>query len=88
MHYANGDHYIGEFRDDKREGTGKFYYVQLKEVYQVFFLFFFFEFFLVFYFFKGEWSENKRQGKGALIKEDGAVIEGYFNNDLPPPSFF
>ena len=86
--YANGAKYIGEWVNNKKQGKGTYYYVNPTATYdgdwydnvrhgygveeihaqggtQRY---------------EGEWKNDKRNGMGKLVRIDGEVAEGYFEN--------
>ena len=66
--YENGDKYIGEFKNNKRNGKGIMYYnkndEKKREKYE------------------GEWKDGNKEGKGILYWRDGDKYEGDFKLDI------
>jgi hypothetical protein len=91
MIYKNGDIYIGKFKNNKKNGTGKYIFSEenkeLKE-YNGDFLDDNRHGFGVLLFknkneYKGEFIENKFQGQGEFIwAHDGSSYAGFWKNDL------
>lgn len=92
QYIANGDRYEGNWKEDKRDGSGIYYYAngaQFKGNFLLFFLCFFIIIYLFFlksclyYFlscdltsFLGTWKADRREGKGAFTTPKGDTTEG------------
>ena len=65
--YENGDRYIGEFKNKKRNGKGIMYYSKNNENNREKY--------------EGEWKDGKMEGKGKMYWNYGDIYEGDFKND-------
>ena len=86
--YANGAKYVGEWVNNKKQGKGTYYYVNptatydgdwydnvrhgygVEEIHAQ----------VGTQRYEGEWKNDKRNGMGKLVRIDGEVAEGYFEN--------
>ena len=66
--YENGDEYIGEFKNNKRNGYGVLYYnknnINMRDRYE------------------GDWKDDKIEGKGKIYWNNGDKYEGDFINGI------
>ena len=65
--YKNGDKYIGEFKNNLRDGKGIYYYNKKNEYHRERY--------------EGEWKNDKREGKGILYWNNGNRFEGEYKED-------
>ena len=63
--FFNGDRYEGEWKDNKKEGKGVYYWNRSPWKGDVF---------------EGEWKNNKKEGKGIYYFSDGDFYEGNWKN--------
>ena len=69
MLYNNGDFYIGEWRHNRKHGTGIYYFTNPNET--------------KLYAYDGEWKNDIRHGKGKSYRLDGNTYEGNWKEGIP-----
>lgn len=67
-YYANGDKYVGEFENGKKNGKGIMYWGAKSR--------------FAGNRYDGEWKEDKMHGKGTYICADGSKYIGEMNNNF------
>ena len=65
--YPNGDKYIGQLKDNKKNGRGTLYYNVKDEEGR--------------FYYEGEWKDDKREGKGIIYWRNNDVYNGDWLND-------
>ena len=86
-YYQNGDKYDGQWKDDKKEGKGYFFYKETGEVYKGNFSNDLPNGIGIYYFkngdrYEGSFKDGKKHGKGTIIFKNGGKFKGEFKNDL------
>ena len=62
----NGDKYLGEIKDNKKNGYGIFYFENNEEYER----------------YEGYWKDDKKYSKGTMFYKNGSIYIGDWNNDL------
>ena len=66
--YPNGDKYIGEIKDNQKNGKGILYYNSKDEEKR--------------FYYEGEWKNDKREGKGVIYWRNNDVYNGEWQDDF------
>ena len=66
--WKNGSTYVGEWKDDKKNGQGKYIYGKGNGEGDKY---------------EGEWKDDKKHGKGKYIWSNGDKFVGEFKDDKP-----
>ena len=86
-YYKNGDKYDGNFKDDKKEGKGSFFYNEKGEIYQGNFANDYPNGIGKYFFkngdrYEGMFKDGKMHGEGTIFFGNGGRYKGEFKNDL------
>ena len=86
-YYENGDKYDGNWKDNKKEGKGSYFYNEKGEVYKGNFCNDFPNGMGIYYFkngdrYEGMFKDGKKHGEGTIIFSNGGKFKGEFKNDV------
>ena len=86
-YYKNGDKYEGNWKDNKKDGKGSFYYNEKEEVYKGNFINDYPNGNGIYYFkngdrYEGLFKDGKKHGEGTIFFANGGRFQGFFKNNL------